>query len=203
MNNTLDYFLKRFNIDPSQPSPISVHFSRFSMVNVLNELGFTIGAEIGTESGYYATRLCQGIPNLKLYCIDAYEVVPYYKDYETQEQVNEHYEHAKNRLSNYKVEFIKKYSMEAVKQFEPNSLDFVFIDANHYFEWIVNDVIYWSRIVRPGGIVFGHDYGDQFHVKWAVDAYMGAYQINPWFVLQKKGFVDNWLYIRQEEDKIY
>ena len=49
----------------------------------------------------------------------------------------------------------------------------------------MEDIIYWSRIVRPGGIVAGHDYGtkyDYWGVVQAVNAYVDYYKINPWFI---------------------
>jgi hypothetical protein len=202
MNNTLDYILKKFEKDENQASPIMLYYSRFKAVDLIRELGFTIGAEIGTEHGRYAEKLCRANPQLKLYCIDPYEVVPYYEGYVDKDEVNSYYESAKNRLSQYNCEILKTTSMEAVKNFEPNSLDFVFIDGDHRFEFVVNDVIYWSRIVRPGGVVYGHDYTDQFHVKQAVNAYIDAYKIKPLFVFQKRGLVDTWMFVRQEEDEI-
>ena len=42
------------------------------------QLNFKTGAEVGTAKGDYAEQLCQGIPHLKLYCIDPWKV---YKDY--------------------------------------------------------------------------------------------------------------------------
>ena len=53
--------------------------------------------------------------------------------------------------------------MEAIKDFEPNSLDFVYIDANHDKEHVTEDIEEWAKIVRPGGIVSGHDYGHFKH----------------------------------------
>ena len=48
--------------------------------------------------------------------------------------------------------------MEAVKQFKDGSLDFVYIDGNHTFEYVINDIAEWSKKVRKGGIISGHDY---------------------------------------------
>jgi SAM-dependent methyltransferase len=202
-NCTLEYFADKFELDLNLHSPININISRFTIINFFKDLDFKVGAEIGTEHGFYAQKICQANPQLKLYCVDPYIEIPYYDGYKDQLQINEHFATAQKRLENCNHEFIKKLSMDAVKDFEPNSLDFVFIDANHYFEWVVNDIIYWSRIVKPGGIVFGHDYSDQFHVKHAVHAYMSAYKVNPWFVLHKKGLIDNWMFIRQDEDTIW
>jgi hypothetical protein len=87
-----------------------------------------------------------------LYCIDPWELDKGYEEYWADEQskLDELYEETKKRLSGYNCEIIRKTSMEAVKDFEPNSLDFVYIDANHHFDYVVNDIIEWEKIVRPG-----------------------------------------------------
>jgi SAM-dependent methyltransferase len=205
VNSTLEYFSKKQNIDLSQSSPIIIRYSRYNIPELFKELNFTSGAEIGTEHGRYAERLCNVIPNLKLYCIDPYLVYPYYDGQKEQKEVNKFYEEAERRLAPFNHEILKMTSMEAVKNFEPNSLDFVFVDGNHFFEYVVNDIIHWSRIVKPGGIIYGHDYSlTDFHVKQAVDAFMDASKINPWFIMRSRSsrIIDCWMYIRQEEDWI-
>jgi hypothetical protein len=42
--------------------------------------------------------------------------------------------------------------------FEDNSLDFVYIDANHTYEGVKEDIKYWYPKVKPGGLLLGHDY---------------------------------------------
>jgi SAM-dependent methyltransferase len=204
MENTLKVFTEKLEVDLTQPSPIAVRYSRYRIVELFKELNFTVGAEIGTEHGRYAAMLCSGNPQLKLYCIDPYSVYPYFKGEKEQEEVESFYVEAQKRLKRFDHEILRMTSMEAVKQFEPNSLDFVFIDGNHFFEFVVNDIIHWSRIVKPGGIVYGHDYSlPDFHVKQAVNAFMDASQINPWFILKSRGnIIDCWMYVRQEKDWI-
>ena len=56
-----------------------------------------------------------------------------------------------------KVEIIDNISVEAAKQFEDFSLDMVFIDANHAFEYVTADLHAWYGKVKQGGIICGHD----------------------------------------------
>ena len=84
--------------------------------------------------------------------------------------------------------FVQKFSMDAVKDFEDNSLDFVYIDANHDFRHVTEDVEEWNKKVKPGGILYGHDYATskgnaRMHVKYVLDAYTRSWDIRPWFVL--------------------
>jgi predicted O-methyltransferase YrrM len=80
--------------------------------------------------------------------------------------------------------------MDAVKDFPDESLDFVFIDADHRFEYVINDVIEWSKKVRPGGLIISHDYVRRrslfVQTYWAVNAWVAANMIHPWIVFEHK-----------------
>ena len=49
---------------------------------------------------------------------------------------------------------------EAASLFENGSLDFVFLDADHSFESVWQDLSVWYPKVRIGGILAGHDFLD-------------------------------------------
>jgi predicted O-methyltransferase YrrM len=74
------------------------------------------------------------------------------------------------------VEFLEMMSEDAVKHIPDNSLDFVYIDANHKYDFVMLDILLWSRKVRKGGVVSGHDYFNNpkynMGVKPAVDDYV-------------------------------
>jgi predicted O-methyltransferase YrrM len=67
---------------------------------------------------------------------------------------------------------MKMASMDAVKKFQNGELDFVYIDANHDYEYAIQDITEWSKKVRVGGMVSGHDYDPTWGVKKAVDEYV-------------------------------
>lgn len=54
-------------------------------------------------------------------------------------------------------------SQDAVKKFEDNSLDFVYIDAEHSYKAVKEDIKEWMPKVKSGGIIAGHDYDKQEH----------------------------------------
>jgi len=187
---TLDTIVQKFNIDLRWKSPIMVpNMSRQLMAETLHELGFTTGAEIGVAEGVHAEILCQNIPGLKLYCIDAWQHYHGYLDYMTAKL--EGFERkARARLAPYNCEIIKAFSADAVKGFPDKSLDFVYIDGAHDFKNVAVDICDWVEKVRPDGIIYGHDYTRSkhsgrwlCHVKDVVNAYTYSHGIVPWFVL--------------------
>lgn len=56
------------------------------------------------------------------------------------------------------VDFMRMPSLEAVINVPDESLDFVFIDAVHLFEYVKADIEAWLPKVRKGGILAGDDY---------------------------------------------
>jgi predicted O-methyltransferase YrrM len=53
---------------------------------------------------------------------------------------------------------VRLTSVEAAATYEDSSLDFVFIDADHSYESVREDIIAWWPKVKAGGIISGHDY---------------------------------------------
>jgi predicted O-methyltransferase YrrM len=160
--------------------PIQAKGHRDLLAEVYCDLGYTRGAEIGTRRGRYAKILCDKNPFLKLYCIDPWN--DYVEKY-PQARQDLIYQEALEALKGCNVEIIRKTSMDALADIEDRSLDFVFIDGNHEFDYVAPDIVFWSKKVKHGGIVSVHDYY-HFHlsgVMEAVDAYTKCHRIDPWF----------------------
>src|SRR3990167_11498575 len=161
------------------------------------EMGYRIGAEIGTSEGVYAEKICKA--GLKLYAIDPWKS---YADYyggtdHFQKKMDRQYEEAKILLAPYDCTILKKTSMEALADIPDESLDFVYIDGNHDFMYVAQDLFEWSKKVKKGGVIAGHDYFysqprvyDSIHVKYVVDAYVRAFGINQWYVIGRKDKVE-------------
>jgi len=83
------------------------------------------------------------------------------------------------------VRIIRLDSVRAATLFEPESLDMVFIDADHTYEHEKEDIGAWFPIVRVGGILSGHDYGSYPGVVKVVDERFPKRQLLPglvWYV---------------------
>ncbi len=212
--NTLEYILNKYGIilDDHKRMPIEIpNVGRDTLAALFHELGFTVGAEIGVEQGVYAEILCKNNPQLLLYGIDAWKAYKGYRDHTTNTKLQRFYETTVERLKPYNTELIREFSMDAVHKFEDNSLDFVYIDANHDFQNVTNDVHMWLKKIKVGGIIAGHDYAKyskptNMHVAEAVNGYTEAYGIRPWFLLGTNAIIPgeirdssrSWFWIKTE-----
>lgn len=184
--DTVSFIANQFDIDIYAPPPLFITINRKNgFPKLLCDLGFKVGAEVGVERGLYSEILCQKIPGLKLYSIDSWQFYSGYRTHVSQEELDGFYVDTHERLDPYGVTIMREFSTEAAKRFEDGSLDFVYIDSNHDFLHVTEDIAAWSPKVRPGGIVSGHDYRHRngCHVKDVVQAWAYCYSIRPWFVM--------------------
>lgn len=144
-------------------------------------LGFKKGVEIGVRAGDYSLHLLKSIPGLKMTCVD-----PWTRSGAlSQESQNKYYEETCNKLAEYEPQILRMKSMDAIYHVADRSFDFVYIDGDHSFDSCMLDIIHWSRKVRRGGIIAGHDYGNIPEINRAVDAYTIAHQIRPWYITRE------------------
>lgn len=209
--DTLDYLVNKYKIDLSQRSPIEIpNADRQTLATWFAELDFNIGAEVGVERGVYSEILCRANPKLSLFLVDPWKAYRGYREHVSQKKLDGFVEITKDKLKDFNVHIVRKFSLDAVKDFENESLDFVYIDANHEFSHVVADICAWVPKVREGGIVAGHDYirrknkSYAMHVVPAVVGYTDAYFVKPWFILGRKDIQDgelrdtarSWLWVK-------
>jgi predicted O-methyltransferase YrrM len=114
-----------------------------------------VGVEIGVLKGANALSILQELPIQRLYLID-----PYYSDEDRT---------AKQILSGYsQCVWIKKPSDEAWQHIRER-LDFVYIDGDHTYNQVIRDIEHYLCLLKPGGVLGGHDYPIGDGVKNAVD----------------------------------
>ena len=184
---------QKYGLDLSLRSPSEIpDMGRDNLPELFNELGYTKGVEIGTERGLYAEVLCSKMPNLHLTCVDLWMAHDGYYGHMSQRRLDKYRREAQARLAPFDCTLLRDYSMNAVQQFEDESLDFVYIDANHRIPAVIDDICAWQDKVRIGGIVAGHDYYkstrvfSKCHVKYAIDCAVQAFRIKPWFLVGLK-----------------
>lgn len=182
--------------------------NRTDLAIMFGELGFKRGVEIGVRRGTFSETLCTHVKGLeKLYSIDPWDLVfedPISRQHQRKygdDVFNRFYRQALRRLKKYPIcEIIRKTSLEAVRDFEYGSLDFVYIDGAHTFDYVMTDIIEWAKRVRKGGIVSGDDYkshrfGD---VITPVNTYVQAHGIETLNIMANDDYpVMTWWFVKQ------
>jgi len=110
-----------------------------------------IGAEVGCLRGEFSRFLSSQYKG-KILCIDAFIGEPGIPDDPLME------EKCRKNLEGTKCELIKGLSIDVAKTLLNESLDWVYIDADHRYEVVKADLEAWFPKVRKGGVISGHDY---------------------------------------------
>jgi hypothetical protein len=71
------------------------------------------------------------------------------------------------------IEKIKQSSVVASERFEDASLDFVYIDGDHKYSAVQEDIAKWLPKIKKDGVIGGHDF-DYEDVAGAVLANLGS-----------------------------
>lgn len=130
--------------------------------NLLNDN--LIIVEIGSYCGSGTLIINEIFTNSKIYCVDGWEkyiescsVYDIEKQgIELQEAENLFDQRTKNIPNIIKN---KRFSLEFVNDVENNSVDLIYIDGNHDYEFVKNDLIAWLPKIKLGGVIGGHDWG--------------------------------------------
>jgi len=83
-------------------------------------------------------------------------------------------------LTGYNAKIIRKSSMDALPLIKDRELDFVFVDGNHKFDFVMMDILCWTKKVKHGGLIMCHDFYpfDDCGVWNAVKSYIHSHNIN-------------------------
>jgi len=121
-----------------------------------------IFVEIGTFGGHFALDIMDKCHPQKLYCVDPYVSYDNFKDALNTTPLDNVYAEAKQRVAAHgdRVEFLRMYSDEAARRFADSSLDFVYIDGNHRYSYVMKDLECWFQKIRDGGLICGDDATD-------------------------------------------
>ena len=149
--------------------------------SLMSQLGFKTAVEVGVQQGLFSEQILSRWRNGHLFLVDAWEsfAKETYDDSAnvSNEQHLLHMRQTEENLIRFKGMYtlIKGYSNEVYKQFDDHYFDLVYLDANHSYESVYEDISLWINKVKHGGYICGHDYVDgyiqnhgQFGVKSAV-----------------------------------
>ena len=175
-----------------------VSYRDINRINLLKEIGLEFpngkGAEIGTFKGEFAKEILQNWSGT-LYMVDVWRPLgEEYLDSSNHAAHSAAYSETINSISGYEDRgiMIRATSEKGSEIFVDNSLDFAYIDANHAYNFVVQDIKLWYPKVKSGGYLCGHDYIDldwyndpnftenkkDKHI-WNDKFYYGVFGVNP------------------------
>ena len=136
-----------------------------------------IGAEIGVADGDFSQAILDAAAPQELHLIDPWSHLEEGSDLlagaevlasqagATSEAVPENPEGAKQYdkvvarfNAEPRVQVRRQYSYKIAPQYADGFFDFVYLDGNHTYEFVLRDLIDFSAKLKPGGLMFGHDY---------------------------------------------
>lgn len=138
------HFIRQFNLTYTQDPP----------------LRYLVGAEIGVLKGGHAQQILNGYLNIeKLVLVDAW--VPFETDYGMNDgEFDNLYAQVKELFNaDKRVEIIRDYSVNAATKFNDDYFDFVYLDGNHEYEFVLKDLEVWYPKLRQYGVMCGDDFG--------------------------------------------
>lgn len=148
----------------------------------------SIGAEIGVHVGDFSQRILEVVSPRELHLIDPWEYHPsdtYRRAWygggakggqrEMDDRNSRVLKRFKKDIRAGRVKVHRGYSTEILSRFPDRSLDWVYIDGNHMYEFVKQDLALSLRKVKPGGFISGDDYTEagwwEGGVKKAVDEF--------------------------------
>jgi len=132
---------------------------------VIKENNFKKCAEIGIGYGFHAKEILMNTDVESLYLIDPY--IPYANDgfpgdvqklFGNFENLANNVKHNLEPYNNRYTWFRQPSVTIKNDQISDGSLDLVFIDADHSYEAVKNDLSFWYNKIRVGGWLMGDDY---------------------------------------------
>lgn len=116
------------------------------------------GCEIGTHKGINALQILKHLNIKKLVLIDSWENYGDYKEYGS-ENLSLLMLKSKKLLKNYldRIEFKKAYSHHVANIFPSEQFDFIYIDSNHKYKYVKQDIEDYYPKIKKGGVLCGHD----------------------------------------------
>jgi hypothetical protein len=165
--------------------------TRNQFPKLLNDSQCCVGVELGVFKGQFSKTILDTW-NGTLYLVDVWRKLPdnQYSDMSNQKDPIDIYSETIKNISGYedRAFMLRMSGNKAVNLFQDQSLDFIYIDANHTYEAVKQDIELWYPKIKSGGIFSGHDYLPKHLFKYRNsynvsiynnDNYIGLFGVNP------------------------
>ncbi len=128
--------------------------------DILKNINAKRGVEIGVFKGEFTRHLLENWDGT-MYMIDPWRPLgEEYNDVSNHREHTDAYVQTMENIQGYenRAFMFRGLSEELVNIFEDDSLDFVYIDGNHAYDYVVQDMKLWWPKLKKGGLFAGHDY---------------------------------------------
>jgi predicted O-methyltransferase YrrM len=176
--------------------------------NILNNSGAKTGVEIGVFKGEFSRNILERW-NGTLYLVDPWRELSdeEYLDSSNHKNHRDAFAQTMEAIKGFenRAFMLRGLGEEMVHLFKDNSLDYIYIDGNHDYDHVKQDLELWWPKLKAGGLLAGHDYllvdwlaarkmdnGKDIHVwadgyQWSLrdypgrveDGYAGVFGVNP------------------------
>ena len=119
-----------------------------------------VSAEIGVLNGEFSRKITDVTQPNCHHMIDPWSLEVDSEDHFA--QVNQKFS---AEIAAGKAILHRHLSGDAAKEIQDRSLDWVYIDGDHTYKGAMDDLINYSKKVKHGGLVLGHDYADHIPAK--------------------------------------
>ena len=130
--------------------------------NIISNIDNGVFVEIGTHTGAFADFILSNSKNSTLYCVDPYIKYDDYQDGINNITGDELFESVQKQLKDKfgdRVIFVREFSKNAVEKI-PNDLDFLYIDGNHQYTYVLEDLENYFPKVKENCYIVGDDARD-------------------------------------------
>ena len=141
-----------------------------------------VGAEVGVAQGDYSAAILESAQPSELHLIDPWSHLESGSDLLNAADFLANVEEARGRSEEFgappansagdeeyasvakrfegdsRVRLHRQYSYKAAAGFEDGYFDFVYLDGNHHYEFVLQDLQDFAAKLKPGGLLFGHDF---------------------------------------------
>ena len=138
-------------------------------------------AELGVFRGEFSNEIHQRIHPSTLYLVDIWEGTMGSGDKDGQNHITINnmeavYHEIKDRYAEVdNIHVIRGKSLDFLNIQSNDSFDMIYVDADHSYNAVKNDLILALSKVKDGGYLAGHDYIPNYEVRYAVDDFCNEY----------------------------
>lgn len=143
--------IPKYELETKHVKNARIIVNREAMLELFPKNG--IVAELGVDKGDFSEVILKTCTPSKLHLVDVWES----ERYNETKKLNVASKFEKEVKAK-TVEINLGYSTEVVKQFPDAYFDWVYIDTTHSYKTTIEELNLYSRKIKPGGLMAGHDY---------------------------------------------